>query len=217
MGWLRRLTEWFRGGREAALIEELEAHRALAQEELQRAGLTPAEAAAESRRRLGNVLLAREDAREVWIVRWVDRLRRNVRHATRGLVREPAYALTAILTLGLGTAALTTVFSVADAELWRPQPFHEPDRLVVIESRARTTYREADAIGIDELNEWRAAMPAFAALAAEGGDERRATTNRARLSESFRRMIREGRKRTCSCPSTNVRASLPATRRRSTR
>jgi putative ABC transport system permease protein len=174
MDWLRRLTEWFRGGHDAALNEELEAHRTLAQEELQRAGLTPAEAAAESRRLMGNTLLAREDAREVWIVRWVDRLRRNVRHAARGLVREPAFALTAILTLGLGTAAMTTVFSVADGELWRSLPFHEPDRLFVVQSRDTTAWREADGIGIDELNEWRAAMPAFAALAAEGGSERRA-------------------------------------------
>src|SRR5262245_55681888 len=127
MSWLRRLIEWFRGRRDADLVEELEAHRALAQEALQRAGLTPAEAEAESRRRMGNTLLAREDARDVWIVRWLDSLHRDGRHAARGLVREPAYALTAILTLGLGTAAMTTVFSVADAELWRPLPFHEPD------------------------------------------------------------------------------------------
>jgi putative ABC transport system permease protein len=171
MGWLRRLTEWFRRGRDAALNEELEAHRALAQEALQRAGLTPAEAATESRRRMGNTLLAREDARDVWIVRWVDRLRRNVRYGARGLGREPAFALTAILTLGLGTAAMTTVFSVADGELWRPLPFQEPDRLVVVSSRDTTARRDADGIGIDELNEWRTVMPAFAALAAEGGSQ----------------------------------------------
>src|SRR6185436_11685302 len=127
MSWLRRVIEWFRGGLrfDAALDEELEAHRAFAQEELERAGMTPAEAAAESRRRMGNTLLAREDARDVWIVRWVDRLRRNVRYAARGLVREPVFALTAIITLALGTAAMTTVFSVADAELWCPLPVDE--------------------------------------------------------------------------------------------
>jgi putative ABC transport system permease protein len=171
MGWLRRLTDWLRGGRDAVLNEELEAHRALVQEDLQHAGLTPAEAADESRRRMGNTLLAREDAREVWIVRSVDRLRGNVRYAARGLVREPAFALTTILTLALGTAAMTTVFSVADGELWRPLPFEEPDRLVVVNSRDTTTRRNADGIGIDELNEWRAVMPAFAALAAEGGSQ----------------------------------------------
>lgn len=124
--------------------------------------------------RLISVTLNRQEARDVWIVRWFDGLRRNVRYAARGLAREPAYALTAILTLGLGTAAMTTVFSVADAELWRKLPFPEPDRLVVIQSRDITPRRNADAIGIDELNEWRAAMPAFAALAAEGDSAQRA-------------------------------------------
>src|SRR6478752_925594 len=169
MTWLRRLIEWFRGDRDAALKEELEAHRAFAQEELERAGLAPADAAAESRRRMGNVLLAREDSRDVWIVRWLDRLHRNVRHGARGLRREPIFALTAILTLGLGTAAMTTVFSIADSELWRPLPVRAPDRLVMINSRSPSARREADVLGIDDLKEWRSAMPAFEALAAEGG------------------------------------------------
>ena len=175
MTWLRQFVEWFRGRRrDAALTEELEAHRAMVQDALERSGVAAGEAAAESRRRMGNMTLAREDVRDVWIVRWADRLRQNVRYGVRGLVREPAFALTAIVTLGLGTAAMTTVFSVADAELWRKLPFHEPDRLFVIASRDTTAGRHADAIGIDELNEWRAAMPAFAALAAEGDSGRRA-------------------------------------------
>ena len=175
MSWQRQLVEWFRGRRrDAALTEELEAHRALTQDELERCGVPAAEAAAESRRRMGNVTLAREDVRDVWIARWADRLRQNVRYGVRGLVREPAFALTAILTLGLGTAAMATVFSVADAELWRKLPFHEPDRLFVITSRDTTAGRHTDAIGIDELNEWRAAIPALAALAAEGDSGRRA-------------------------------------------
>jgi putative ABC transport system permease protein len=175
MTWFRRLAEWIRARRSAAaLAEELEAHRAHAQDELERAGLSHREAATESRRRMGNTLLAREDSRDVWILRWFDRLRRNVRHAARGLVREPAFAVTAILTLGLGTAALTTVFSIADAELWRPMPFHEPDRLLVVRSLGPAPRQESDAISIDELNEWRAAMPAFSSLAAEGGYGRRA-------------------------------------------
>jgi putative ABC transport system permease protein len=173
MGWLRRLAEWFRGGGDATLAEELEAHRAFAQAELERAGLASADAASESRRRMGNMRLAQEDSRAVWIARWADSLRRNVRYGVRGLAREPAFSLTAILTLGLGTAAMITVFSVVDGELWRPLPYHEPDRLFMVRSYGISRSRDADAIGIDELNDWRAAMPAFAQMAAEGGDERR--------------------------------------------
>jgi putative ABC transport system permease protein len=175
MSWMRRIAEWLRAKRSAdALAEEIEAHRAHVQDELGRAGLSREDAARESRRRMGNVLLAREDARDVWIARWADRLRQHLRYGLRGLVGEPAFALTAIATLGLGTAAMTTVFSVADGELWRPLPYPEPHRLLAVRSNAATEGRETDGIGIDELNEWRAAIPAFSALAAEGGSGRRA-------------------------------------------
>src|SRR6185436_11186432 len=97
-----------------------------------------------------------------------------VRYAARGLVREPVFSLVAVPTLRNGTAAMTTVFSVADAELWRPLPLLEPDRLVVVSSRAPTARREADPITVDELQEWRASMSAFSALTMQGGSQRRA-------------------------------------------
>ena len=60
---LRRLQYWLRQRRAASeLAEELEAHRALKQSELEARGLTAADAAAESRRAMGNMTLAREDA-----------------------------------------------------------------------------------------------------------------------------------------------------------
>src|SRR5690349_1249282 len=116
----RRIAAWIASHRRADdLTAEIEAHRALTQDELERSGMPAADAAAESRRRMGNVTLAREDVRDVWVVRWADRLRQHVRYGLRGLRREPLFALTAILTLALGSAATITVFSVVDAEIWR--------------------------------------------------------------------------------------------------
>ena len=64
--WFRRLAYVLRQSRhEAELREEIELHRSLRAEQLERDGLTPHEAADASRRAIGNVLLAREDAREV--------------------------------------------------------------------------------------------------------------------------------------------------------
>jgi predicted permease len=164
----RRIAGWLRiRSTSADLADELEQHRRLAQAEFERAGLPPGDAARESRRRLGNVTLAREDSRDVWVIRWVDQFRQHVKFAARGLRREPAFALTAILTLALGTAAMTTVFSVADGELWRPLPYPEPHRLMALRSNGP---RGADRISVEELLQWRAAMPAFSALAAEAGE-----------------------------------------------
>lgn len=54
----------------------------------------------------------------------------NLRYAIRSLRRQPVFALTAILTLAVGIGTTTAVFSVADAVLFRPLPFRNPDRLM---------------------------------------------------------------------------------------
>ena len=56
----------------------------------------------------------------------------DLRYAIRGLLRAPGFAFAAILTLGLGIGAVTSVFSVADAVLLRPLPYPESNRLVMV-------------------------------------------------------------------------------------
>src|SRR5579862_7806301 len=167
MGWLRRMLGWT-SQRDAALLDELEAHRALVEDELRRAGLPASEAAAESRRRLGNVTLAREDSREIWTLRWLDQLRQHVRYGLRGLRREPLFACSAILTLGLGVAATTTVFSVVNAEIWRPLPYPDPYRLVAAYSEFPDGHGLTDGISLSELHDWRQS-PGLASLTASHG------------------------------------------------
>jgi len=50
----------------------------------------------------------------------------------RALLRRPGYLILAMLTLALGVATSTTVFSLLDQALLRPLPFPEPDRLVTL-------------------------------------------------------------------------------------
>jgi len=54
----------------------------------------------------------------------------DVIQAFRGLRKQPAFALTAILTLALGIGATAAIFSVVDAVLIRPLPYRDADRLV---------------------------------------------------------------------------------------
>ena len=55
---------------------------------------------------------------------------RSLRHASRRLLAVPGFSTSVILTLALGIGATTAVFSVVNAILLRPLPYHAPDRLM---------------------------------------------------------------------------------------
>lgn len=55
---------------------------------------------------------------------------RDVRFGLRQLRRNPAFAAIAILTLGLGVGATTSVFSVLNGVLLRPLPYAQPESLL---------------------------------------------------------------------------------------
>ena len=54
----------------------------------------------------------------------------NLRFAFRQLIKNPGFALTAILSLALGIGATTSVFSVVYGVLMNPYPYKDPERLV---------------------------------------------------------------------------------------
>lgn len=157
--WLRRLVFWLQRDRRAAeLQEEIETHRLLREAALRRAG--SADPAAASRRALGSVALACDDARDVWIPPRIDGLLRDVRQALRGLRRHPAFAVTALCTLAIGTGTLASVLSVFHAVLLRPAPYPTADRIVqigqVVNGRNRSEASTVDVLAL------RAASPSLA-------------------------------------------------------
>jgi putative ABC transport system permease protein len=56
----------------------------------------------------------------------------DLRHGLRTLVREPGFALTAVLTLALGIGATTALFTVVNAVILSPLPFPESHQLVQV-------------------------------------------------------------------------------------
>ena len=134
---LRRLAYWARRRRlESELAEEIEFHRARAQASFLRDGLSAAEAAAASRRALGNDTLAREDARRVWVWPWLESLVQDVRYAVRTLRREPGFSAAAIVVVSIGISSATCAFGLLDSLVVKSLPVHRPDRLVFFKSPA---------------------------------------------------------------------------------
>ncbi len=62
----------------------------------------------------------------------LDAFSQDIRYAIRGLLRNPAFSLTAILAAALGIGATSAVFSVVDRILFRPLPYSNGDRLVSV-------------------------------------------------------------------------------------
>ena len=90
----------------------------------------------------------------------------DVRYAIRSLIARPAFTATAVLTLGIGIGATTTIFSVVDALVLRPLPLREPERLAVLWETNPRLPVPVMVVSPPNLADWRARTRSFETLGA---------------------------------------------------
>jgi predicted permease len=145
--------------------EEIQAHIEIEADRLVSEGMSPDEALAAARRAFGNVTQSRERYYET--SRWMglDHFARDVRYALRQLASRPAFTTVATLTLALGIAASTAIFSVVYGVLLAPLPYAHPERLAQVLLVNPNDGDVSDILtGMDFLD-LRDHVPAFEAIA----------------------------------------------------
>ena len=112
--------------------EELRAHVQNRADDLERSGLTRAEAERRARIEFGGHEKFKEECREASGGNVVQTLLQDSRYALRILGRTPLITAVALLSLALGIGANTAIFSLIDTVVLRLLPVHEPGELVQI-------------------------------------------------------------------------------------
>lgn len=134
--WFSRVRALFRRDElDREMTEEMRAH---IEEQVQcnlQAGMNPDEARLAARRQFGGLTQIQERARDVIRWNWLDGFTRDVRHGFRVLRNEKWLGLLAIVVLALGTAGVTTVFTIINGTLIQLLPFPEPDELMTLKLR----------------------------------------------------------------------------------
>jgi predicted permease len=81
----------------------------------------------------------------------MDALIQDVRSALRSLRRSPGFAVAAMLTLAVAVGANTAILSIADAVLFRPLPFADPDRVFLLQMVNPSTRQRFTLLPFDHV------------------------------------------------------------------
>ena len=148
--------------------DELAAHIELLTEENIQRGLTPEEARRQAFIKLGGLEPAKELHRDTRGLPFLDSLMQDLRYTFRTLRRDVGFTTFAILIVGLGVGASSTVFSVVNTLLLRPLPFRDPASLVWVSNHPEVDANDlsGQTVQVGHLLDLRERNHSFSDLAA---------------------------------------------------
>ena len=193
--WLRLQALFRRNRNSQQLDDEIQFHLDQQIAENLAAGMNPEEARYAARRTFGNPKFLKEETRDTWGWRSLENVVGDVRFALRVLRKSPGFTAIASLTLALGIAVNTTIFSVVNGVLLRKPPVPDPDRVVIVSSfnPAKDAYApDRTPVSAPDYLDWQAQSSSFSGMAAAdfedftiSGDATPQRVAGARVSGSF--------------------------------
>ena len=79
---------------------------------------------------------------------------RDLRFGVRLLTKAPGFTAVALATLALGIGAATSIFSVVDAVVFKPLPFRDPDRVLVLWEKNPSLNKFRLNVAVTNFREW---------------------------------------------------------------
>src|SRR5437016_1684833 len=128
--WLRAMLR--RSRMESEMDAELRFHMEAYAEDLVRSGVPRQEAYRRARIEFGGMERTKEECRDARGVNFIESLIQDLRYGLRMLCKNPGFASTVILTLGLGIGLNSAIFTVASGFLLREPPVKDPPNVVML-------------------------------------------------------------------------------------
>jgi predicted permease len=117
-------------------------------------GMVPDEARRAAQISLGGIEQVKERVRDARAGAWLTSLSRELRIGLRQLRRDRGFALTTVLTLALGLAAVITIFTVVDTVVLRPLDFPHSERIFTVSENLAPFFSGPSVVTIGQFQQW---------------------------------------------------------------
>src|SRR5215472_4271777 len=155
--WRRRMEE--------EMDAEMRLHIGTFIDERVRSGMSRAEAERLARVEFGSMEAAKEQCREARGLRLFDEFAQDLRYSGRSLRKSPAFAVIAVLSLGVGIGANAAIFTVLRALILSPLPFRDPGRLALLWTEDSKRDIHVEGTGFLTVQDWKLRSRSFEDLA----------------------------------------------------